>query len=61
MTPVDRWITVAELAEAEGCTKRAVYGAIDQGMVHARRGRRVRVRIMDWRAWWTEAVVGGRA
>lgn len=57
--PPDRWIRVAQLAEAEDTSPRAVYHAIDSGMRHSRRGRSIRVRIVDWRRWWERAAVGG--
>jgi hypothetical protein len=49
--PSDRWVSVVDLARAEGCTRREVYSQIDRGMPHSRIGNRIRVRVADWRAW----------
>lgn len=58
MPPVlnpDDWVTVRVLAEATGNDPSAIYRALyDKAdpMSCARRGRAIRVRLADWRAWW---------
>lgn len=56
--PHDTWVPVTDLAAAEGCSRREVYWAIDNGLVHSRVGDRIRVRIGDWRAWHEAHVRG---
>jgi hypothetical protein len=55
----EHWIPVAVAAKARNATPRQFYAAFDAGMRHSRRGRRIRVRLADWDAWWADAAVGG--
>lgn len=57
----DAWISVTDLAHAEGTTRRQVYGQIDRGMPHSRIGQRIRVRRSDWHAWHERHMVGNVA
>lgn len=49
------WVTVRVLAAATGNDPSAIYRVLydaDDPMPCARRGRAIRVRLADWRAWW---------
>jgi len=59
--PLDSWMRVSELAEAEFTTRQQVYHAIDQGLPHSRIGARIRVRRADWRRWHESHLVGREA
>ncbi|MDQ3295820.1 MAG: hypothetical protein M3619_04500 [Myxococcota bacterium] len=52
----DDWVTIRVLATATGNNVTAIYAALydrDNPMPCARRGRSIRVRLADWRAWWS--------
>ena len=49
------WVTVRTLANATGNGVGPIYNALydkTDPMLCARHGRVIRVRLMDWRAWW---------
>lgn len=51
------WVTVRRLAEATGNSTSAIYALLydkDDPMPCARRGRAIRVRLADLRAWWAK-------
>ena len=51
----DDWVSVRALSEATGNGVTVIYSALydkDDPMPCARRGRAIRVRLADWRAWW---------
>lgn len=52
---VDEWVSVRTLAEATGNAVGMIYNALydkQDPMSCARKGRAIRVRLADWRAWW---------
>lgn len=52
----DQWVSVRRLAEAEGETTAKIYAALynpDRPMPCSRNGRAIRVRLRDWRDYWT--------
>lgn len=54
LNPED-WITVRALAEGTGNTANIIYSAlydVTDPLPCARNGRAIRVRLVDWRAWW---------
>lgn len=46
------WVTVQRLADATGEPVARIYDAVHDGMPCTRRGRRIRVRLADWLAYW---------
>jgi len=54
---VSAWLTVAQVAEEEGCSARTVLRWIEQGKLRARRQPGGRLRIHE--AWYAEMVEQG--
>jgi len=55
----DLWVTVQKLAEATGEPAARIYDAVRDGMQCSRNGRRIRVRLADWLAFWQARATGG--
>jgi len=53
------WVTVQRLADATGEAVATIYQAVHDGMRCTRNGRRIRVRLADWLAYWQVRATGG--